>query len=93
MFIKLFLIFIKSIYIYIKKRPNIVITTGVLATIPICIIAKFFGGKIIFIESYAKINSPTKTGLYMYKKADLFYVQWKELLKYYPNAKYIGGVY
>ena len=83
----------KSFAIFCKENPDIIITTGVLATIPICIIAKVFRRKIIYIESFAKIDTPTMTGRLLYKFADQFYVQWEELLKYYPNAIYKGGIY
>lgn len=84
---------IVSLYIYIKERPDVVITTGVLAMIPISIIAKKAGKKLIYIESFAKINSPTKTGKFLYKYADVFYVQWESMLDIYPNAVYLGAIY
>jgi len=82
-----------SLKIFLKKRPDVVISTGVLATIPMCIIAKIFGKKLIYIESFAKINSPTLTGRLLYKFADQFYIQWDELKKFYPNAINKGGIY
>ncbi|MBW9148504.1 polysaccharide biosynthesis protein [Clostridium sp. CM028] len=84
---------ILSLIIFIKKRPDIVVSTGVLATIPMCMIAKIFGKKLIYIESFAKINSPTLTGKLLYKYADQFYIQWEELRAFYPNAIYKGGIY
>lgn len=84
---------IKSIKILVLEKPDIVISTGALATIPMCIIAKVFRKKLIFIESFAKVNSPTLTGKLLYKFADQFYVQWKEMLKIYPKAIYRGGIY
>ena len=83
----------KSLYIFLKEKPDIVITTGVMAMIPICILVKMSGKKIIYIESFAKVTSPTKTGQFLYKYADQFYVQWEPMLKYYPNAIYLGGIY
>ncbi|MDE6848090.1 MAG: polysaccharide biosynthesis protein, partial [Ruminococcus sp.] len=65
----------------------------VLAMIPMCLIAKIFRKKIIYIESFAKIKSPTATGKLLYKFADKFYVQWESMLEFYPKAKYIGGIY
>jgi len=91
--LKLLFISIHSLLIYFKERPQIIITTGVLATIPLCLIARFFKTKIIYIESFAKITSPTETGKFMYKHSDMFIVQWKEMLKFYPNAKFFGGIY
>ena len=85
--------FFISIKIFFEEKPDFVITTGALATIPMCIIAKVFRKKVIFIESFAKVNSPTLTGKLIYKFADQFYVQWEEMLKIYPKAKYKGGIY
>lgn len=84
---------IKSIEIFMKEKPDIVISTGALATIPMCVLAKLFRKKVIFIESFAKINSPTLTGKLVYKFADQFYVQWEEMKEFYPNAICKGGIY
>lgn len=82
-----------SLYIFLKEKPDIIICTGVLSMIPICLYAKLFKRKLIYIESYAKINSPTLSGKFLYKYADLFLVQWESMLKVYPNAIYKGGIY
>ena len=78
---------------FTEKKPDVVICTGVLAMIPICLISKLMGKKLIYIESFAKVTSPTETGKLLYKFADQFYVQWKPMLKVYPKAIYLGGIY
>ncbi len=83
----------KSINILVKEKPDIIICTGVLAMIPICLLMKLFGKKLVYIESFAKVTTPTKTGKLLYKYADQFYVQWPTMLKVYPKAIYIGGIY
>ena len=90
---KLFINFVKCLLIFLKERPDYMITTGVLSMIPMALIMKFFGKKLIFIESFAKITSPTLTGKFLYKYADRFYVQWEEMLEFYPDAIYKGGIY
>jgi UDP-N-acetylglucosamine:LPS N-acetylglucosamine transferase len=52
-----------------------------------------FGKKLVFIESYAKVKTPTLTGKLLYHFADRFYVQWQELLEFYPKAIHVGGIY
>ena len=84
---------LKSLYIYIKERPDVVITTGVLAMIPICLLVKLFRGKLIYIESFAKVSSANATGKLLYKFADQFYVQWPQMKEIYPKAIYLGGIY
>lgn len=83
----------RALKIYRKEKPDVVICTGVLAMIPMCLIAKIHGRKLIYIESFAKVTSATLTGKLLYKFADQFYVQWPEMLKIYPKAIYLGGIY
>lgn len=83
----------RSIRIYREEKPDIVICTGVLAMIPICLIAKLHGKKLIYIESFAKVTSPTLSGKFLYKYADQFYVQWPQMKELYPDAIYLGGIY
>ena len=84
---------IKSLKLLIQNKPDAVITTGVLAMVPLCILAKLFRKKLIYIESFAKVTSPTETGKLLYKFADQFYIQWEELRSVYKNAIYKGGIY
>ena len=84
--------FISLLY-FIKLRPEYIITTGAHTAGPMCIIGKLFRKKIIFIETFAKINKKTITGKLIYPIADLFIVQWESMLKLYPNAVYGGWLF
>ncbi len=84
---------VRSLYIVIKERPKVMITTGALAIIPLALLLKLFGGKLIYLESFAKVSSKNLTGNLLYRFADRFYVQWEEMLKLYPNAIFKGGIY
>ena len=90
---KFFYNFIKSFFIVACNRPNFVISTGAMAAVPIMIWTKVFGGKVIYIESFAKIDSPNITGKIAYKFADQFYVQWESMKEFYPKAICKGGIY
>lgn len=92
-FVKILIVFVQSLIIFFKEKPDVIISTGALATVPIMLISKVFRRKIIFIESFSKINTPTLTGKISYKFADLFIIQWDEMKQHYPNAKYGGGIY
>lgn len=89
----MFVNFLKSCRIVFREKPDVIITTGALAIIPLCLVVKIRGGKVVYIESFAKVNSPTLTGKLIYKFADQFYVQWESMKKFYPNAIYLGGIY
>jgi len=84
---------IMSLYRYIMHRPKIIISTGAHTALPTCYIAKLFGSRIIYIETFARISTPSLTGRAVYTIADSFYVQWPELKSYYPKAKYMGKLY
>jgi len=81
---------LQSIFLLIKKRPKVIFSTGAGIALVTCLVGKFMGAKIIYLESGARITTPSKTGKFMYKYADVFIVQWKPMLKVYPDAKYVG---
>lgn len=84
---------IKSFFIYLKVRPKYIVTTGAHTAGPMCCIGKIFGSKIIFIETFANSHTKSRTGTLVYKFADLFIVQWEELLELYPKATYGGWIF
>jgi len=83
----------KSLYLYIKIKPDFIITTGAHTAGPMCCLGKIFGSKIIYIETFANIHTRTVTGRLIYKFADLFLVQWESMLELYPKAIYKGWVF
>jgi len=75
------------------EKPDLIISTGAGPVVPFALIGKYmFGVKIIFIETLTRISKPSLTGRIMYYLSDIFYVQWPELKKYFPKAKYCGTV-
>ncbi len=91
--IKLIINFFQALNIFLKEKPDVIISTGADVAIPLILIAKVFGKKIIFIESFARIQSPSLSGKICYPLADLFFVQWKENLKFFPKARFKGAVF
>lgn len=83
----------KTIYLYLKFRPQYIVTTGTHTAGPMCYLGKIFGSKIIYIETFANRNTKTATGRLIYPIADLFIVQWEEMLKIYPKAVLGGSIY
>lgn len=84
---------IQQLYIFIKERPDVVITTGAGVVIPTCLYAHFFKKKLIYIESFARMKSLNETAKLLNKYSTMFIVQWKELLEIAPNAVYGGWIY
>lgn len=72
------------------ERPDIVISTGALATIPAIVLGRFFGAKVVYIESQARTSSLSLTGKVARRFADVFFVQWESLLEVVPGSIYRG---
>ena len=84
---------IVSLYIWIKERPDFVITTGTMVAYPFYILAIVFHKKFVFIETFGRANMPTVAGKRMEKHSDLFIVQWETQKKFYKKAIYGGCLY
>lgn len=84
---------IKTVFLFIKIRPKVVVTTGTHTAVPMCYLAKLFGRKVIFIETFANSTTKTLSGKLVYPIADLFIVQWESMLELYPKAVFSGWIY
>lgn len=90
----MFGIFLKSLYLLLKLKPDVVISTGAASTYALCFLQKkLFHRKVIFIESFACRHEGTATGEKVYRFADYFVVQWAEMLDIYPKAILGGMIY
>lgn len=56
-----FYLILKTIFLYFKIRPKVIVTTGTHTAGPMCYLGKLFGSKIIYIETFANINKKTAT--------------------------------
>lgn len=81
---------LKSLYLFCKIRPDVIVTTGTHTAVPMCMIAHFFKKKVIWIETFANSQTATQAGKMIYPIADTFIVQWDSMKKQYPNA-IVGG--
>jgi beta-1,4-N-acetylglucosaminyltransferase len=88
--------FYKIIAMRLNKFPKIFLTNGPGTAIPIAymlFICKYFGlcdTKIIYIESLARVNKLSLTGLLILPISDRFIVQWEPLARKYRRCEYYG---
>lgn len=90
---KLLVIAWQSFRLLCREKPDVVISIGALATIPVCLLAKVMRKKVLYIETFARIDSPSLTGKLLYRIADKTIIQWPELQRFYPEAIYGGSIY
>ena len=79
----------------IRYNPKVIVTTGTHTAMPTCVMAKWFGKKVIYIESFAKNKIPTKSAKYAHDHniADTLVVQWDDMKKVLPNSEMWGWIY
>mmetsp|Transcript_19466 Transcript_19466/g.48496 ORF Transcript_19466/g.48496 Transcript_19466/m.48496 type:complete len:184 (+) Transcript_19466:214-765(+) len=77
----------------IQVQPDLVLVNGPGTCLPIAVSAFFFriigwktGTKIVFVESFCRVNSLSLTGKLLYPIADLFAVCWEQLQEKYPRT-------
>lgn len=83
----------RAICIWVRERPDVVVTTGTMVAYPFYLLAILFRKKFVFIETFGRANEPTVAGKLMQKHADLFFVQWESQKRFYDNARYVGCLY
>lgn len=92
-----FLSIFKNFFFAFKKirqfKPKVIITTGSHTAIPFCIMGKLMGCKIVWILSFARINSKASSANLIYPIADKFIVQWAEMQNHYKKSIYLGSIY
>lgn len=82
-----------AVFTFFKYRPDVIVSTGANTAVPMCYMGFIFRKKVIFIESFAKREGKTLAGKLVYPIATTFIVQWESMKKYYPKAKFYGGIY
>lgn len=76
-----------------KLRPRVVVTTGAGMAVPFCWIARAYGARIAYVESFARVEAPSLAMRAIAPIADRIYVQWEELAETVPKARYVGSVF
>lgn len=76
-----------------KEKPDVLISSGAAVAVPFFYLGKLMGVKLIYIEVFDRIDSPTMTGKLVYPITDKFIVQWEEMKKVYPKAINLGSIF
>ncbi len=77
----------------IRMHPQAIISTGPGPAVPASLLARLLGIRVIYIETGSRIFALSTSGKILYRFADLFFVQWPELLPLCPRAIYAGRLW
>lgn len=85
-------VFTRCIAIIIRQRPKVIISTGASAGCMLCFLGKLKGAKVVWVDSITNVEKLSLSGWMVRYIADLFLVQWPELVEQYSNVEYVGAV-
>ncbi len=86
---RLMLLFMQMLWIVIRKRPDVVISSGAAPGFFAVLCGKLFGARTIWIDSIANAEELSMSGLRAGKFADLWLTQWPEVA--HENGPKYGG--
>jgi beta-1,4-N-acetylglucosaminyltransferase len=96
--ISTFFSLIEAFKLVFAERPPLIICNGPGTCVPICLAARFFNvfgmfaTKIVFVESFCRVQDLSLSGKLLYNTSDRFIVQWPQLTAKYKRAEYIGFI-
>jgi UDP-N-acetylglucosamine:LPS N-acetylglucosamine transferase len=75
-----------------RLRPKVIVSTGAGVAVPFAWIGRLLGSKVVYIESLARLESASLSCRLIRPVASRTYVQWSELVRSLPDARYVGNI-
>jgi UDP-N-acetylglucosamine:LPS N-acetylglucosamine transferase len=75
-----------------RERPDVVISTGAAPGLLMCLAAKLYGARMLWIDSIANVERLSLSGRIARPIADLCLAQWPEVADKYPAVEYVGAI-
>jgi UDP-N-acetylglucosamine--N-acetylmuramyl-(pentapeptide) pyrophosphoryl-undecaprenol N-acetylglucosamine transferase len=69
-----------------RERPDVIVTSGAGSVVAFCVFGRLLGARVIFVETMARVTSPSASGRVLSRMARLVLVQWQEMARVYRNA-------
>ena len=74
-----------------QEKPDLLVSCGAGIAPPFFLIGKLLGCKLLFIEPYDFIHHPSLSGKLLYHFVDIFLVQHRSQLRFFPKAQHWGA--
>lgn len=56
--------------------PDVILSTGAALAIPFFVIGRLHRKRLVYVESFTRVNRPSLSGRIVYPLADAFFMQW-----------------
>jgi beta-1,4-N-acetylglucosaminyltransferase len=74
-----------------RHHPDVLLSTGGGVTVPLFVMGKLMGARLIYVESLTRVDKPSLTGRLVYPLVDRFFVQWAEAATR-PRMEFVGNL-
>jgi beta-1,4-N-acetylglucosaminyltransferase len=81
-----------AVRVVARLRPRVILTTGAGVAVPFAWVGRLSGAKVVYVESATRTESPSLSLRLARPATTLVYVQWPELQRALPDARYRGSV-
>ena len=75
-----------------RLRPRLVVSTGAGVAVPFAWIGRLHGARVVYVESFTRIDRPSLTFRLVRPVASRAYAQWPELAER-VGARYVGNLF
>ena len=76
-----------------KEKPDVILSMGAGPVVPFAIVGRLlFRTRVVFVETFTRVDYPSMTGRIMYRLSHEFYYQGRRLERFFPGGKYVGGL-
>jgi beta-1,4-N-acetylglucosaminyltransferase len=74
-----------------RHRPDVLLSTGGGVTLPLFLVGRLAGARLIYVESLTRVDGPSLTGRLVYPLVDRFFVQWPKAATR-PRMEFVGNL-
>jgi len=76
-----------------RTRPSVILTTGAGVAVPFAWVARLRGARVVYVESFTRIDRPSLSCRLISPVATRVYGQWPEFAAAVHGARYAGNVF
>jgi beta-1,4-N-acetylglucosaminyltransferase len=82
-----------AVWLLVRVRPKVMLTTGAGVAVPFAWIGCLCGVRVVYVESFTRIEQPSLSLRLIAPVADRVYAQWPELARSVAHGRYAGTVF
>lgn len=61
-----------------RFEPDVILSTGAALAIPFFVVGRLHRKRLIYVESFTRVSTPSLSGRIVYPLADAFFMQWSK---------------